>query len=327
MNVSRIYRLLRLVTLLQNSTRAYTADELAEDLQISRRTVFRDLNALEMAHIPYYYDPASRGYRISSFFFLPPVNLTLPEALALLALTGRLQTESNIPLLCQGAQAAAKIEGILPDAIRRHVGSLIDRLSVRLGPVARHEGGDDTFERLSSAVAQRNVCRLEYDSFFERKRIRLDVYPLRLAFLQRAWYLRAWSVKDSAVRTYKLIRIRKLTVRTRRFPEGYDAKLDEHFGLAWSMIPEGKLYKVQLHFEPKVAGNVAEVQWHRTQRVEWNDDTSIEFYVEVDGLNEILWWILGYGDQVTVVRPRALAKNVARVAKAMLARYESKAKG
>ena len=48
MNVSRIYRLLRVVTLLQ-SRRGYTANELAEELQISRRTVFRDLNALEMA--------------------------------------------------------------------------------------------------------------------------------------------------------------------------------------------------------------------------------------------------------------------------------------
>ncbi len=49
MDVSRIHRLLRLITLLQ-SGRGYTATDLARELEVSRRTVFRDLNVLEMAH-------------------------------------------------------------------------------------------------------------------------------------------------------------------------------------------------------------------------------------------------------------------------------------
>ncbi|MBN1943254.1 MAG: WYL domain-containing protein [Phycisphaerae bacterium] len=321
MNVSRIYRLLRLVTLLQ-SEQSYTADQLAEDLQISRRTLFRDLNALELAHIPYYYDPAGKTYRISRHFFLPPVNLTLGEALALLVLASRLTDQAGVPLLSAGAQAAAKLESLLPEAIRRHVGSVMGHLSLQLGPMARHEGAEALFEQIAAAVARRNVCRVTYESFLERKTLRLEVHPLRLVFVQRAWYLLAWSVRDRAVRTYKLIRIRKLAVRAETFPPGREAELEKHFGLAWSMIPEGKLHKVHLHFEPKVAGNVAEVRWHATQRVEWNDDKSIEFHVKVDGLNEILWWILGYGDQVKVISPKALARNVTRIAEAVAAKYK-----
>ncbi|MBN1553881.1 MAG: YafY family transcriptional regulator [Phycisphaerae bacterium] len=321
MNVSRIYRLLRLVTLLQ-SGRNYTADQLADDLQVSRRTVFRDLNALELAHIPYYYDPAEKTYRISRHFFLQPVNLTLSEALALLILAGSLTDKTNVPLLSSGAQAAAKLESILPEAIRQHVGSVIERLSLHLGPMARHEGSETFFEQIAAAISRRNVCRMTYESFLEKKTLRLDVHPLRLVFIQRAWYLLAWSPRDKAVRTYKLIRVRKLIVQADTFPPGHEAKLESHFGLAWSMIPEGKLHKVHLHFDPKVAGNVAEVRWHPTQRVEWNHDHSIEFHVQVDGLNEILWWILGYGDQVKVVTPKALAKQVTRVAEAVLAKYK-----
>lgn len=321
MNVSRIYRLLRLVTLLQ-SGQSYTAAQLADDLQVSRRTVFRDLNALELAHIPYYYDPAAKTYRISPHFFLPPVNLTLGEALALLILSNSLAEKTNVPLLTPGAQAAAKLESILPLAIRKHVGSVINRLSLHLGPMAKHEGAETWFDQLSAAVARRNICKMSYDSFLEKKTIRIEIHPLRLVFMQRAWYLLAWSVRDRAVRTYKLIRIHKLTVHGKTFSPGREAELADHFGLAWSMIPEGKLYKVHLHFEPKVAGNVAEVQWHSTQQVRWNRDKSIEFRVHVDGLNEILWWILGYGDQVKVVAPKALAKNVTRVARATLEKYK-----
>ena len=89
-------------------------------------------------------------------------------------------------------------------------------------------------------------------------------------------------------------------------------------------ISEGKYYNVHLHFTPKVAGNVAEVKWHRSQRVEWNDDGSIEFYVRVDGLGEIIWWILGYGDQVKVIAPAILAKRVAGVARRMVKQYSGK---
>ncbi len=322
MNVSRIYRLLRVVTLLQ-SERGYTARELAQELQVSRRTVFRDLNALEMAKIPYYYDPELGGFRISRHFFMQPVNLTLPEALALLTLAGKLKNGSDIPLLAQAGQAAAKLESVLPDAIREHVGSVIDTLSLRLGPMARHDGADKFFNMLSDAIVRKRLCRIEYDSFHEGKAIKVSVHPLRQVFVQRAWYLLAWSVSDRAIRTYKLVRIRSLDVTVRSFADTHKRKLDEHFGKAWAMIPEGKIYKVHLHFEPKVAGNVAEVQWHKTQRVEWNKDKSIEYHVQVDGLGEISWWILGYGDQVRVVSPKPLQKRISQVAQAVLGKYNA----
>lgn len=318
--VSRVYRLLRLITMLQ-SGRSYTVRELARELGVSRRTVFRDLNMLEMARVPYYFDAEGKRYRIREHFFLPPINLTLTEALALLALTGRLRTSSQVPLLGQSARAAMKLEGALPPALRREVGGLAERLSVRLGPVARHGGLDAVFDDLAAAIAARRVCRMVYISFHERKQLALVVHPLRLVFVQRAWYLIAYSVRHREVRTFKLGRVRKLTVTRATFRSPADADAESHFGEAWCMIPEGKLYDVHLHFEPKVAGNVAEVQWHRSQRVEWNDDGSMEFHVRVDGLGEITWWVLGYGDQVEVVGPAPLRRKVAAVAKAVAERH------
>ena len=64
MSVSRIHRLLRLITLLQGARR-YTAADLAGELEVSKRTIFRDLNMLELARIPYYFDPKTGAYTIS----------------------------------------------------------------------------------------------------------------------------------------------------------------------------------------------------------------------------------------------------------------------
>lgn len=325
MSVSRIYRLLRVVTLLQSS-RGRSADDLARELEVSRRTVFRDLNMLELAHIPYYFDPDTGGYRISRHFFLPPVSLTLPESLAILMMTSRLRSSANLPLMGQAARAAMKVESALPEGIREHVGSVLDRLQVDLGPVSRHEGLDDMFDQISAAIVQRHVCKLVYISFHEQQQIRLTVHPSRMVFVGRAWYVRAWSVRHKETRTFKLGRIRKLTVTEEVFSEPRQADDGDSdgksvFGQAWSMIPEGKIYDIRLHFDKKVAGNVAEVQWHPSQQVQWNDDGSIEFGVSVDGLGEITWWILGYGDQVEVISPPELRLRVGEVSGRMARRH------
>jgi proteasome accessory factor B len=283
--------------------------------------VFRDLNMLEMARIPYYFDADSGGYRIGQHFFLPPVNLTISEALAMLVLTGRLRGGQQLPLLSQGRRAAAKLQSVLPEPIRRYVGDVIDRMSFSLGPVSRSDGAEELFDRLTSAVAAQSVCRMEYDSLYDRKTLHLAVHPLRLMFHSRAWYLLAWSPAHKETRTFKLARVRKLDITARKFHRPRDADRDDCFGDAWSMIPEGRTYDVRLHFATKVATNVSEVQWHRNQRVQFNPDGSAEFFVKVDGLGEITWWILGYGDQVEVISPRALRRRVADVAAEMVRKY------
>ncbi len=320
MGVSRIHRILRLITLLQ-SGRSYNARQLAEELEVSRRTVFRDLNMLELAHIPYYYEPESGSYRITGNFFLPPVNLTLAEALGLLLVAGHNGSESGIPLISDSAKAALKIESVLPRPVRQHVGTVMKRTSVSLGPVSRHEEIDVIFDDLARAIIQRRVCRMVYVSFKDRRQLKLRVRPLRLVFLSRAWYLIAYSEDHGENRTFKLIRIRRLTPTRETFPAVGEDLIDEHFGQAWSMIPEGRIYKVHLHFEPMVAGNVSEVRWHPSQRVEWNDDGSIEFYAEVDGLGELSWWVMGYGDQVEVLAPSALRKRIRQTASRMAEKH------
>jgi hypothetical protein len=70
-----------------------------------------------------------------------------------------------------------------------------------------------------------------------------------------------------------------------------------------------------------VAQNVAEVLWHKTQRVTPNSDGTLDFRVTVSGLGEISWWILGYGAEAEVLAPPELRQRVAQRAAEMAARY------
>lgn len=326
MKISRIYRLLELITMIE-SGRGYTVSELAEELQVSRRTIFRDLNVLAMARIPYYFDKEKRTYRIDRHFFLPPINLTLSESLAMLLFARRSSSSGMEPLSSAGARGAMKLESVLPESIRDYVGTIVDHVAILPSPTARQNNLEDVFERLATAISEQKVCKIVYISFYERRQIVVVVEPLRLAFVSRAWYLIAYSRKHRQQRTFKLSRIRKLTVLQEKFePSARKDSATNGFGDAWCMIPEGKYYDIHLHFTAMVAGNVAEVKWHRTQQVEWNDDGSIEFRARVDGLGEIIWWILGYGDQVRVISPAVLAKRVAGVAKRMAKLYSTKSR-
>jgi len=322
MRVSRIYRLLQLITLLQ-SGRNYTPDELADELEVSKRTVFRDLNVLEMANIPYYFDSDRNGYRINGHFFLPPINLNLAEALSILALTGRIKGANQLPLLNQASRAAMKLETALPNSVKQYVGSIIERIGLHLGPLAKHEGLDGIFDDLVDATASKCICRITYHSFFEKSDIRTRIHPLRMVFFTRAWYVIAFSEMHKEVRTFKISRIENLSVCIDKFQPPKDFDGENYFGDAWQMIPEGKIHNVHIHFEPKVAGNVAEVLWHKSQKIEKNPDGSIEFRAKVDGLGEIGWWVLGYGDQAKVIKPAKLRNYIKSNAKAMLDNYKN----
>ncbi len=127
-----------------------------------------------------------------------------------------------------------------------------------------------------------------------------------------------FSSLHKSIRTFKLNRIGELEITDKCFLGGEDFNVYDYLGRAWSMIPEGRIHNIKLRFLPKVANNVTEVQWHSTQKVKRNSDGSATVEFRVDGLGEISWWILGYGDQVQVFAPKALRNKVLQAAKNMI---------
>jgi proteasome accessory factor B len=159
---------------------------------------------------------------------------------------------------------------------------------------------------------------IRYHSLFEGTIIDVELCPYHLLYNNRAWYVLGRSSLHESVRTFKLNRIMDLQTTEKCFTEGENFDVYDYLGRAWSMIPEGRIYNIKLRFLPKVANNVAEVQWHSTQKVIRNGDGSATVEFRVDGMGEITWWILGYGDQVQVLAPKALRKKVLEVAKNMV---------
>lgn len=177
---------------------------------------------------------------------------------------------------------------------------------------------DKTFARLQKAIVNKRKVNIHYHSLFENKVIDVELCPYHLLYNQRAWYVLGLSSLHKNIRTFKLNRIRELKNTEKCFLNGGEFDLYEYLGRAWSMIPEGKIYHIKLRFLPRVAHNVTEVQWHSTQKVSYNGDGSANIEFRVDGLGEIIWWILSYGDQVQVLAPKTLRNKVLEAAKNMV---------
>ncbi len=316
MKSHRVGRVVEILATLQ-SGKNYTASHLAKIFGTSRRTIYRDLKELEAIGVSYHYDAGAGGYTMEPEFFLPPVDLKLQEALGLLLLVHKTGEQMQTPLKNSALLAALKIENNLPAKIRRHCEAALRSISWQSTAQSPMRELDKTFTQLQEAIAKKQKVNIRYHSLFEGKDIELELCPYHLLYNQRAWYVVGLSSIHKSVRTFKLNRIREMKTLDQHFADDGDFDLSEYLGRAWSMMPEGRIYNVKLRFLPMVAQNVVEVQWHSTQKAVHNSDGSVTMEFRVDGLGEIAWWILGYGDQVQVLQPAKLRQKIVETAKNM----------
>jgi proteasome accessory factor B len=325
MNLSRISRLVQLLGLLQVG-KGHNAAALSVACGVSRRTIFRDLDVLRQAGVPLSFDEASGAYRISGTYFLPPTNFTTEEALAVMVLCYELGTRRRLPFYEAAASAAMKLESSLPGRVRERLRDATAAVHINMQPGAVLDGKQPMYQQLLACVATRRAARITYDSLSDGGVIRLKLSPYRLLFSRHSWYVIGRSSLHREVRTFNVSRIQNLELLDEEFhlPRGFS--VDRYLGNAWHLIPEpGPDQDVAIRFAPLVARNVAEVAWHKTQRVVQRDDGSIEFHVRVSGLNEISWWILGYGDQAEVIKPARLRQLIADRASRLVEMYNGRA--
>lgn len=320
MGVGRIHRLLRLITLLQ-SGRPRTPAELTEELGISRRTLFRDLNMLQMAGVPYYHEPGV-GYRISRSFFLPPISLTVGETLGLMMLGKTAAAQRNRPMVGPALSAIYKLLSTVPEPIRTACGEMMANVSVDPGAQLLGESEGKHYAHLQQCVDESRACRMTYRSPVEPEPIRCVLEPYALHFAARAWYVLGRTDVHREVRVFKLARIESLEPIPKRFTRPKRFRVSDKLGKAWQLIPEGREHQVELEFTAKVGRNVSEVRWHPSQAHELLPDGRCRMMFTVDGLGEIAWWLCGYADQVKVIKPAALRKRVREMLESALANYQ-----
>jgi predicted DNA-binding transcriptional regulator YafY len=226
---TRLPRLLELLVILHSRT-AQRTRALAERMGVSERTVYRDLEALSRAKIPVHFDKDRGGYRVSAGYFLPPIQLTLGEAMALSVLGSEMAGKGQPPFLQEAWQAITKIRSQLPATVMDEVEAIDGHVRVRAAQASPQDGCAAHFEMLRKAIAKRRKVRCSYEG---GKRDGPFLFrPYSLFFAKRAWYVIGHNERRNAERSLKLNRLRE--VHSTEFPYGIPDgwSLDGTFGRA-----------------------------------------------------------------------------------------------
>lgn len=317
----RLARLLSVLRVLHaHGEGGVSPGEIARRTGMSRRTVYRDLDALQREmNVPLWSEGGRWG--VEGGAFLPPLRLTLPEAMAVF-LAARLMTRYADKYDPNLSSAFQKLEEGLPEAMHEHVERTLDEM-------ARHHP-DEAFNRhvadLTRAWAEQRVVRFRYapagyDGEREPSWREVRPYLLEPSLQTHALYLIGHDEGRDALRTFKVERILDLGLTPRRFEAPEPAVLAAALRPAWDIIADQPETEVVLRFSPAVAARVQEATWHPTQAVVEAPDGALEWRARVAGTVEIRLWILSWGDDVEVLAPAALRDDVAATQARAAARY------
>ncbi|WP_197171924.1 helix-turn-helix transcriptional regulator [Novipirellula aureliae] len=294
---------LRLLQLLLGRGR-WDYDSLAVQLECSTRTIRRRLDALELAGVPWFYDSDARCIRVLPGVKFPVLQLTRDELLdeATAATVGRAKGLD----VGAGAVATEKLAAASKDEVAEMLADaqrIMEALDLKLADHSKHH---EVLRTIQWALIEGRQITGQYKSPYQEKTIELRLHPLRICLTGQAWYLIARKTASERPKTYRVTRfqtVRSLDAKA-DVPEEFD--LDEYFGKAWSVFRGGETYDIELLFKADAAELVTETMWHKTQQVARHPNGTATLRFTVDGLDEIVWWVLGWSGRVTVVEPAEL---------------------
>jgi predicted DNA-binding transcriptional regulator YafY len=229
-------RLLQLLELLQTKP-LVTGRELGDRLGVDRRTVRRDVTTLQRLGIPVEGERGvGGGYRLRPGYRLPPLMLTEDEATAVvLGLTAARRLALGDADGTDGA--LSKIHRVLPDALRRRVEALEASLAFTGAAIAGEPPAGETVLLLAEAIRRGRRVRAAYRSF-EGEETKRELSPYGLVVHAGRWYLAAHDHMRSALRTFRVDRIRSAKiaeVAAAAAPDGFDAL--EHVTRSLAQVP------------------------------------------------------------------------------------------
>lgn len=218
--MKRLDRLNAILTQLQ-SKRVVTSAEIAERFDISQRTVYRDIRALEEAGIPICAE-AGTGYSLMDHFHLPPVMFTNQEASALLLGEKLVEKMSDGQVREYYRSAACKIKAILKPHEKEYLDQLHSKVAV-FGWSDWDKNSEQLYlNEIQQALVNHQIICIRYQAKHAEQALCREIEPVGLCNYGGRWHLFAWCRLRGAYRDFRLDRLTELHVSDQQF------KTDKH---------------------------------------------------------------------------------------------------
>jgi predicted DNA-binding transcriptional regulator YafY len=298
--MNRIDRLFATLLLLQKRD-VVRAEDLAAHFEISKRTVYRDVAALSEMGVPVIALPGE-GYGLMPGYFLPPLLFTADEAAALLLGAQWLAQQATGRLPLATAEALAKLTHVLPKATREEVARLTAILRF-YRTNAPFDLDDPLLTALHRAINRQQPVRITYHSLRSDAVTTRIIEPQLLTFGNGAWYVEGYCRLRQGQRSFRLSRI-----------EQYEL-LHEPFTGQVTDTTKPPQTAVVVRFSSPAVRWVRERQHYAFVQESDEGELGVCMHYQVDDLQEIQSWLLGWGAQAEVLEPKFLRAALAAEAK------------
>ncbi|HKJ05127.1 MAG TPA: transcriptional regulator [Geopsychrobacteraceae bacterium] len=286
-----------------------TIEELVEECEVTRRTVYRDLEAIVEAGYPLVNERQDDGttlYRfVTGYKKLPPITFSLDELMTLYLCRGQLEFLHGTPFQDDLDAIFNRLRSSLPPRSVAHLERIAEAGAPRFQGYKDYTPKRQMLAELRQALLMQQQCRILYAP----PRREAEEYlcdPYTLLFYKNALYLGLYAHNRKALRLFLIDRIESIEVLSERFEVPEDYNVDQLTGGAFGLIDEGPIRDVELLFAPQVAHLIRERFWHPRQTLEPQSDGSVKLCFSAAGDTEILSWIYSFIPHVKVLAPYSL---------------------
>jgi proteasome accessory factor B len=322
-----VIRQWRLLHALESSRHGATIDGLARDLDVTTRTIRRDLAALQEAGFALFDERDEAGrvrWRLDGRVLHGlESGFTLSELCALYLSRNLLEAVAGTPFQRDLSNAFGRLEKMLSPRMRQFLDRLPSVLAAKPGPRSSADASSgDVVNPLLEATLHFRVTSMRYHSVSSRRVKDYLVHPYRLAFAEGGLYLLAYVPEYDAVRTFAVSRISSVSLEKQTFTPR-DAVGDEVFANSLG-VHTGPAARVEIEFDAPVAPYVRARVWHASQQIQDAPDGGVKLTMDVCHDWALRSWILSWGPFARVLTPAPLARDIKADLQAAGAQYDTR---